>query len=187
MDLVSYDRAVSRSWVVVALAGAAALGGCASDNGSTDAASQPSVTVAPEDAPFCDAFGALLVGPLSDAGTDATDPGVLSSAVQLTEDLLRLLVDAAPAEVADSASALAEQYGATFDVLERYGYDLARVESEASQEELAVIDTFGQAPVGPAAQDPFGRLEDYVADQCAPGVTVPADLLATSTSSTTSP
>jgi hypothetical protein len=122
--------------------------------------------------PFCEAFGALLVGPLADPATDATDPANLEVAVDVTDRLLDDLVGSAPTEAATaSAEALAGQYREAFAVLAAYDYDLARVEAEATAEEQAVLDAFGSAPTDPGAADPFEDLEDVVADRCAPDVT----------------
>jgi hypothetical protein len=147
--------------------------------GDGDAVVATTGTVAPGDAPFCDAFGALLGGPLADVATDASDPDVLASGVEDTRALLAQLVASSPAEVSASAVALAEQYEAAFAIFERYGYDLARVDTEATPEETALLDAFGQAPVGPLAVDPFEAIETFVADRCAPGITVPPELLTT--------
>jgi hypothetical protein len=162
--------------VVVALAFALAGG---DDDGADGDAAGTTATVAPADAGFCDGFGALLVGPLADPATDASDPAQLQEAVELTDVLLSVLEATAPPEVSESAAALAADYRATFAVFERYGYDLERVAAEATPEEQATLDAFGQPPVGPGVEDPFGDLEDFVAERCAPGITVPTDLLTT--------
>jgi hypothetical protein len=116
--------------------------------------------------PFCDAFGALLVGPLSDPGTDASDPVSLQAAVEETEDRVDELVDAAPAEAAASARALAAEYRAAFAVVARYGYDLERLVAEATPEEQTVLDGFG------SDSGATGDLEEVVADRCTGGVTL---------------
>jgi hypothetical protein len=164
---------------VVALAAVVALATGGDDRDDEGAGAGSTATVAPADAGFCEAFGALLVGPLADPTTDASDPAQLQEAVELTDVLLSVLEETAPPEVAESATALAADYRATFAVFERHGYDLERVAAEATPEEQAVLDTFGQTPAGPGVEDPFGDLEDFVAGRCAPGITVPPDLLTT--------
>jgi hypothetical protein len=163
--------------VVVVVAIVLATGG-GDDEASSDA-STTTATVAPGDAPFCDAFGALLVGPLADPDTDADDPEVLQVAVEFTDALLVELERSAPPQVAASAAALASQYRGAFAVVARYGYDLSRVAAEATPEERAALDAFGRVPEGPDVSDPFTDLEGFVADRCAPGVTVPPELLTT--------
>jgi hypothetical protein len=172
-------------WLVVVGGAAAVIGigialaaGGGDETASGDA-STTTATVAPADAPFCDAFGALLVGPLADPATDASDPALLQEAVELTDVLLAVLEETAPPEVEASAVALATQYRAAFEVFARYGYVLERVAAEATPEEQAALDAFGQAPIGPGAPDPFRELEGFVADRCAPGITVPPELLTT--------
>jgi hypothetical protein len=175
-------------WVLAAAAVVAGLaasacsdddsGGGESDDGASAAGggSTTTLAVAAADAPFCDAFGALLIGPLSEAATDATDPEVLRGAVEVTAGLLVNLADSAPPEVQASAAALADEYAATFEILERYGFDLSRLSAEATPEEQEVLESFGQPAAGPGASDPFSQLEAFVADHCAPGLTVPEDL-----------
>ena len=75
-------------------------------------------------------------------------------------------------------------------MLATYGYDLARVDAEATPAEQAVLDTFGETPTGPDATDPFAELQRFVADRCAPEVTLPPELEETvpaETEPTTSP
>lgn len=155
--------------VVVALAGLGlGLAACDSDD-------EPEVAAA--DVPFCDAYGGLLTGPLAEDGTDVADPAVLRDAVATTETLVADLVATAPAEVTAAVEELAAEYDATFAVLERYGYDVARVAGEATPEDLAVLDDFGTVPSGAGGDDPFADLQRFVADRCAPGITLPSDLL----------
>ena len=66
--------------------------------------------MADDDAPFCDAYGALLVGPLADAATDATEPVVLAGAVAVTEDLLADLSASVPDELRDAVASLDRDY-----------------------------------------------------------------------------
>jgi hypothetical protein len=165
------------------LALAVALGpatGCGGDDTGSPGdgavgATTTSVTVEPALAPFCDAFGALLSGPLA-GDLDASDPEVLRTAVELTQVTVDELRAAAPPEIAQAAGAVADDYERTFAVLARYGYDLARFDAEATAEDRAVFDAFGQPPSGPDAPDPAADLEAYVADHCAPGATIPEDL-----------
>jgi hypothetical protein len=177
---------VTRRAVVLVLTAAAGLtvaAACDGDDGGGGGGSAPQVAEA--DAPFCDAYGALLSGPLADAATDAADPAVLRSAVAVTEALVTDLVAAAPAALAEAASELAADYDATFVVLERYGFDLARLDAEATAEEQAVLDAFGQTTAGSGADDPFVVLQRFVADRCAPEVTLPPELLETEPLETT--
>ena len=160
--------------VVVALAA-----GC--DDGGDDDTPE----VAEDDAPFCDAYDALLVGPLADPATDASDRGVLAIAVLTTQDLLIDLNNATPDELRNAVAALHRGYAAAFLVLERYAYDLARVSAEGTPEEQAAIDSFGLAENSDSA-DAFAEIQRFVADRCAPDVTLPPELQDTTTS-TTSP
>lgn len=168
--------------VLVVAAGLLGFVGCDGGNGNGDGAAQ----VADGDVPFCDAYGALLSGPLADAATDAADPSVLQDAVTTTEALVADLVAAAPDEVAGAALELEDDYESTFAVLERYGFDLARLDAEATDEEHAVLDGFGQAVADPGdgspGRDPFAELQRFVADRCAPEVTLPPELRETTTS-----
>ena len=160
----------------------AALGLVAACSGSGDGADRAASTAVTAttvaeipvgDARFCDAFGALLVGPLAEGGFDVTDPGQLRAAVLGTAVFVNELRASAPPEVAGPAGVVADQYDAAFAVLDAYGYDLARVEAEAPPAEQAVLDGFGLPPAGPGAEDPYQALESFVADRCAPGLTVP--------------
>ena len=156
---------------------ALALAAC---GGSRDGADSTStLAVDPAVAPFCDAFGELLSGPLATGELDVNDPEVLRTAVEVTLAAADQLRDTAPAPVAASAAALAEQYHEAFAVLERYGYDLTRFEAEATPEDRAVLDAFGQPPSGPNIANPFADVETFVADTCAPGLTIPPDLTGT--------
>jgi hypothetical protein len=127
--------------------------------------------------PFCEAYGELLVGPLADETTDTGDPAVLEAAVTTTLGVLARLVDAAPDGMGDDAAALSASYDDAFATLARYGYDLDRVEAEATDEEKAGLNGFGTDD--PA---PFQAIQAWVADHCAGEVTLPPDL-----TSTTSP
>jgi hypothetical protein len=130
--------------------------------------------------PFCQAYGELLVGPLADDTTDTDDPEILEAAVTSTLGVLARLVDAAPDGMGDDATALAASYDEAFATLARYGYDLDRVEAEATDEENALLNGFGSSD--PA---PFQAIQQWVADHCAGEVTLPSDL--TVTTATTSP
>lgn len=127
--------------------------------------------------PFCAAYGELLSGPLADEGTDVSEPAVLEAAVASTEGILAELVDAAPPEVRAAATALVADYGATFDVLARYDYDLVRVQTE----DPSALADLG----GPEDDEAFAAVQDWVADHCAAGVTLPPDLTATTATTTT--
>ena len=161
---------------MVVSAGAATAVSCGGggDEGDGDGATT-SVTVEAAIAPFCDAFGALLVGPLAEGGFDTGDPEQLGGAVGLTLAVVDELASVAPPEVAASAESLAADYRTTFAVLERYGYDLARLDAEATPEERAALDTFGAGP-GSGGQDAFAELEDFVGERCAPGAELPPEL-----------
>ena len=134
---------------------------------------------------FCDAFGAIIAGPLADEGTDVRDPLVLEGAVELTRQLLAVAVEEAPADLEAAMTEFAGEYAAGFAVWEAHGYDLARVEAEATPEERAVLDAFLAPPQGPGGTDPLAVLEDGYFDRCAAGVTLPEGVLPPST--TTSP
>jgi hypothetical protein len=150
--------------------------------GSDDDAAPPASTVAAADADFCDAFGAVIAGPLTDEGTDVRDPQVLAAAVDVTRAILLSLVGGAPDELRPAAEELRSEYEAGFSVWERYGYDLARVEAEATPEEQAGLDAFLAPPQGPGEVDPLTTLEDGYFDRCTGDVTLPPDLLTTTTS-----
>jgi hypothetical protein len=160
------------------LVAALVVAGCGDDDGG--AAATTTATVAPADVDFCDAFGALLVGPLAEGGFDPGDPAALEEAVAVTRAIVDALRSSAPAAVTDAAAAVATAYDGAFAVLDRYGYDLARVDAEATPQEQAVLDDFGRPPAGPGSTDPYEQVESFVAERCAPGVTVP-DLDTTTT------
>ncbi len=160
---------------MVASAGTGMVVSCGGGDGGDAAATTTSATVEAAVAPFCDAFGALLVGPLAEGGFDTGDPEQLGGAVGLTLAVVDELAAVAPPEVAASASALAADYRTTFEVLERYGYDLARLDAEATPEERAALDSFGAGP-GSGGQAAFAELEAFVGDRCAPGAELPPEL-----------
>ena len=165
-----------RSAVALALL----LLGCSGDDDAlTPGSSSTSVTVDAEAVGFCDAFGALLVGPLAEGGFDPQVPDELRAAVDVTRPLVTLLRESAPPEVADAAGFVADAYEAAFAVFERYGYDLQRVSAEATAVEQSALDSFGRTPTGPGLPDPYDEVDEFVANRCAPGVTVPPDLTAT--------
>ena len=149
------------------------------DGALTPGSSSTSVTVDAEASDFCDAFGALLVGPLAEGGFDPQVPEQLRAAVDATRPLVTLLRTSAPPEVSVAAADVADAYEAAFDVFDRYGYDLRRVADEATPAEQAALDSFGRTPAGPNASDPYDEVDEFVASRCAPGVTVPPDLTGT--------
>ena len=170
-----------RSAIVVALLVVAAACGDDGDDltpGSSSTSTTP-VTVDAAAAGFCDAFGALLVGPLAEGGFDAQVPEELRAAVDVSRPLVAALRTEAPPEIAEAATFVADAYDAAFAVLDRYGYDLARVEAEATSAEQAALDNFGRSPTGPALDDPYDEVDAFVAERCAPGITLPPDLTGT--------
>ena len=172
---------MGRSGAVLVALVLVACGGDDGDDltpGSSSTSTTP-VTVDAAAAGFCDAFGALLVGPLAEGGLDPRVPEQLRAAVDVSRPLVASLRREAPPEVADAAAHVADAYDAAFNVLDRYGYDLARVEAEATNEEQAALDSFGRAPTGPGLEDPYDQVDQFVAERCAPGVTLPPDLTAT--------
>lgn len=154
---------------------AGVLAACGGGGGADDGATTTSVTIEAALVPFCDAFGALLVGPLAEGGFDTADPAQLGGAVGLTLAIVDELAAVAPPEVAVSAEALAADYRATFAVLERYGYDLARLDAEATPEDRAALDAFGASPSADG-QVAFTELETFVSANCAPGSELPPEL-----------
>ena len=63
----------------------AMFGGPIGDDATPVATTAPpptTIPIAPEDRPFCDAFGALLAGPLADPTTDPGDPASLEAAAR---------------------------------------------------------------------------------------------------------
>jgi len=167
---------------LLVLAAALVLTACGEDDTDDDAASTTTVTVAAEDQDFCEAFGTIIAGPLADAGTDVRDPSVLQAAVELTRQLLVATVVSAPPELATAAQQFADEYAAGLAIWERYGYDLVRVDAEATPAERAVLDTFLEPPQGPGAADPLAVLEEAYFERCTAGVTLPEDVLPTTTS-----
>jgi hypothetical protein len=171
---------MGRSGAVAAglAAGLAALlaVGCGDDGGGGGTATSSVITVDPGAAPFCDAFGGLLVGPLAEGGFDPGDPAALAEAVDATRALVDDLRATAPPAIAAAAGEVADAYDEAFAVLDRYGYDLARVEAEATPAEQAALDGFGRPLEGPGVEDPYDAVEAFVADRCAPGITIPPDL-----------
>lgn len=171
-----------RSAAGVAVAVVSVLGACSADGGGDAGTTSSTVTPLTVDAaaaPFCDAFGALLVGPLAEGGFDAGVPEELAAAIDATRPSVVALRETAPPEIAEAAGQVADAYEAAFGVLDRYGADLARVDAEATPEERAALDAFGRPPVGPGIPDPYEAVEAFVADRCAPGITIPPDLTAT--------
>jgi hypothetical protein len=146
--------------------------------GSSSTSTTP-VTVDAAAAGFCDAFGALLVGPLAEGGFDPQVPDQLRAAVDVSRPLVAALRAEAPPEIAEAATFVADAYDSAFAVLDRYGYDLARVEAEATPTEQAALDNFGRSPTGPGLDDPYDDVDAFVAERCAPGVTLPPDLTGT--------
>lgn len=143
-------------------------GGPIGDDGATSPPATSTTTtrpIAPADRPFCEAFGALVAGPLSDPATDPTDPASLGLAAVATLGVLEEMVATAPPELADPVGVIAEEYRAALAVFEAYGYDLERVAAEATPEEQAVLDGFG-AP-GSASDGALVPIESWVADRCA--------------------
>ena len=176
-----------RRSALVAVAALVASAACSGDDGAERAPLADPTTTQTVDAAavgFCDAFGGLLVGPLAVGGFDPQVPEELRAAVDATRPLVAELRDSAPPEVADAADQVADSYDDAFAVLDRYGHDLDRMAAEATPQEQAVLDSFGRAPVGPGLADPYDDVEAFIAGRCAPGVTVPPDLTATTASTT---
>ena len=173
----------STATAAAAIALLVACGGGDGDDltpGSSSTSTTP-VTVDAAAAGFCDAFGALLVGPLAEGGFDPQVPEELRAAVDVSRPLVAALRTSAPPEIAEAATFVADAYDAAFNVLDRYGYDLARVDAEATSAEQAALDSFGRSPTGPAVDDPYDEVDQFVAERCAPGVTLPPDLTGTTT------
>jgi hypothetical protein len=146
----------------------ATLGGPIGDDGATPVATTapPATTIpiAEEDRPFCEAFGGLLSGPLSDPETDTGNPEVLAAAAEDTSAVLADLEAVAPDEIAEPVVVLAAQFQAALDVFESYGYDVDRVAAEATPDEQAVLDAFGGA--GTDADEALAPIEAWVGDHC---------------------
>ena len=146
----------------------AMFGGPIGSDATPDATTVPPATtipIAPEDRPFCDAFGALLAGPLADPETDPNDPASLEAAATFTQAILDEMVAAAPDELVEPVGVVAEEYRAALDVFAAYGYSLDRVASEATPEDQQVLDEFGAQ--GSAADEALVPVEAWVADHCA--------------------
>jgi hypothetical protein len=168
--------------LVAGLAGA----GCGSDDADDEGdGATTTVTVAAADRDFCEAFGTIIAGPLADEDTDVREPTSLQAAVQVTQQVLAATVESAPPELADAARQFADEYESGLAIWERYGYDLVRVEAEATPEERAVLDAFLAPPQGPAAADPLTVLEDGYFDRCTAGVTLPEGVVPSTSTSTT--
>jgi hypothetical protein len=105
-------------------------------------------------------------GPARAGGFDPGDPAALEAAVAETAGTVDALRDSAPPEIEGAAADLAGTYDAAFAIFERYGYDLARVETEATPDEQATLDAFGRE----GAAD---EIDDFIAARCAPGITIP--------------
>lgn len=156
------------------MAVALALAACGADE------APPPATVAAGDEAFCEAFGDLVDGPLAEGGFDTADPDLLRDAVEQTRQIVGRLRDSAPAEIGGEVTEVADAFEGMFAVVERYGYDLDRVESEATPQERAAFDAVGRAPAGPGVEDPYQALVDFFGDRCSAGVTIPDDLVPTS-------
>lgn len=143
------------------------IGGGVDDGSSVSTTAPPATTIpiAPEDRPFCEAFGAVLAGPLGDPATDPTDPAAVAAAADATEVLLVELEAVAPDELVEPVGVLVAQFRAALAVFELYGYDLDRVATEATPAEQAVLDAFGTA--GTEADDALVPIEAWVGDHCA--------------------
>ena len=166
---------------------AVAVGGACSDDGpGDDAATETTVTLPAEIRDFCGAFGAILGGPLFDEQIDREDPLVLQTAVEETEQQLSIAVDVAPDEARAAMQQFADGFVGAFEIYARYGYDLARVDAEATPEEQAVLDGFLAPPQGPGEPDPLVVLEDVFFGRCSAGVTLPPDVVDELSSTTTS-
>lgn len=150
--------------LVVSIAGGP-IGDDGASSGSTTTAPIVTIPIAPEDRPFCEAFGALVSGPLTDPATDPGDPASLGLAAVATLAVLDEMVATAPPELAEPVGVIAEEYRAALAVFEAYGYDLDRVAAEATPEEQAVLDAFGAA--GSASDEALAPIETWVADRCA--------------------
>ncbi len=172
---------VATTALVLTLMVAAALPAACGSGDDDEARVEPTTTATVDAgaAPFCTAFGALLAGPLAEGGFDPARPEELRAAVGLTAQVVDALRSSAPPEVAGAAAALADAYTAAFAVLERYGYDLARVDAEATPAERGTLDSFGRPPAGPGVVDPYEEVESFVVARCAPGLDLPPDLTAT--------
>lgn len=164
----------------VMLAAAVLITGCGGDDDADEAVPE-TLPVDPAYAPFCDAFGLLLVNPLTEPAAAAGGSEALQAAVEAAGAIVQNLRETAPAAVAPAVEAVATEYAEVFAVLARYGYDLARLEAEATPEDRLVLDSFGSPAVGPGVTDPQAELEAFVAQECAPGVTLPPDLAPTTT------
>ena len=132
---------------------------------ATTAPPATTIPIAEEDRPFCEAFGALLAGPLADPETDPSDPASLEAAAVSTQVILDELVAVAPDELVEPVGVIADEYRAALEVFARYGYDLDRVAAEATAEDQQVLDEFG-AP-GSAADEALVPVEAWVGDHCA--------------------
>ena len=175
-----------RRLAVLAVA-AALLAACGSD-GAGDDETATGETVPVELRDFCDAFGAVVAGPLFDGATDLRDPLVMEGVVQQVRADLGSAVESAPDDLADPMAEVAAVYGAVFDLWERYGFDLVRLEAEGTPEELATMDEAFAPPQGPGAADAFTVVEDGYFGRCTAGVTLPPGVLdELTTTATTSP
>lgn len=164
--------------VVLVAAAVTASTGCGSDGaGDDDGGDATTETVPAELQGFCDAFGAVVAGPLFDGASDLLDPLVLEGVVQRVRADLGAAVETAPDDLAGPMAEVAAQYAGVFDLWERYGFDLVRLEAEGTPEELAAMESAFAAPQGPGAADAFTVVEDGYFGRCAAGVTLPPDVL----------
>jgi hypothetical protein len=145
------------------------------------------VTVPAEIRDFCDAVGTIIAGPLTDGSADVRDPAVLEGVVLVVREALQIAVQGAPDDLAESTAEVADEYAAVFDLWERYGYDLVRLEAEGTPEELAFMDAAFAPPQGPDAEDAFAAVEEGYFDRCTAGVTLPPGVIDELTTTTTSP
>lgn len=107
--------------------------------------------------PFCTIYGELneFDTRLNEAGGPEDVESIFAEALELGDQL----VEAAPADLQADASAVNGALRQVDDLLRRYGYDFARIDAEAGEEELAVLDN----PEVSASSD---RIEAYATEEC---------------------
>ena len=115
---------------------------------------------------FCEAYKKLDSEALANPDLDVEDPEQLQQAVEDTGPLLDDLADSAPAEIKDAVDASVEFYEEFIAILEKYDFDLNRVLTEGTPEELELMQQLGEASAGGEGAKALEEVQDYAVENC---------------------